>query len=728
MPFSSANFGLDCSFEGRCVSRWLLEASLDGIGKFHATPIFPISIFQYAKDINGEPGTPNYDLFQLAIKSTTKRIYPNYVNADWVTNKHDVRPINLISVPELKKDVSCDVFNRKTSEYYTNTKIEDIWDALYKYKNEEVIFKDGYYYLDLRKDSVFVNDTGNRYKDYVVEDLNQEIAKVNYMSKSEDGEKYSITTDTFTHDYNNGEKYYSEHHDYVYDYDTEMATMGSCDGSSIITYKLNNLIYKETFEQAWNRIGVAGSKQYKKRKKATYLDLDELKVDVTIYDSYVKKFVHVDKIICNEDIGVWYAVYFDEGITEENKIYLTADHPLPTKRGRVFVKDLVVGDEVYTSNAYKKDLETVKVVDIKFIGYRNRNGYDVETISDHFDVDHINSHNCRTLIGFDRHGMGYKKSGRGNVCPITMNLVKLGIRNGICLGERKTADLYNFWKELDDLLRISEKSLLDRYMYITSQRPTAAYFMYENHTINHAKESVEAGNVEPSMRHNTLGIGFTGLSNMLYALFGKYQNQDTSVNEFGLEVVKHISKYAKEASERNDLNFVVYASPVENSCYTMMKKLQKEYGKIKGVTDREYINNSYHIPVYEKVSIKRKIDLESEYSQYCTSGNIQYVEFDTQLTQNPEAVEKIIKYAMDGNDNKLAYFAINFPIDNCLNCGYSGEINGDCPKCKSSNIQRLRRVTGYLTADYKTRFNLGKRQEVEDRIKHSKYTSKVDFK
>ena len=177
------------------------------------------------------------------------------------------------------------------------------------------------------------------------------------------------------------------------------------------------------------------------------------------------------------------------------------------------------------------------------------------------------------------------------------------------------------------------------------------------------------------------------------------------------------------------MNFVVYASPVENSCYTMMKKLQKEYGKIKGVTDREYINNSYHIPVYEKVSIKRKIDIESEYSQYCTSGNIQYVEFDSQLTQNTEAVEKIITYAMNANNNKLAYFAINFPIDNCLNCGFSGEINGNCPKCQSPNIQRLRRVTGYLTADYKTRFNLGKRQEVEDRVKHSKYTTvSVDFK
>ena len=183
----------------------MLEASLDGIGKFHATPIFPISIFQYAKDINGEKGTPNYDLFQLAIKSTTKRIYPNYVNADWITNKHDPRPISLISVPALDKDVICSIINRDNDTLYTNTKIEEIWDALSTFKNDEVLFKDGYYYLDLRKNNVFVSDTGNKYKDYVVEDLEQEIAKVNYMAKSEDGEKYSITTDTFTHEYNCGD-------------------------------------------------------------------------------------------------------------------------------------------------------------------------------------------------------------------------------------------------------------------------------------------------------------------------------------------------------------------------------------------------------------------------------------------------------------------------------------------------------------------------------------------
>ena len=153
-----------------------------------------------------------------------------------------------------------------------------------------------------------------------------------------------------------------------------------------------------------------------------------------------------------------------------------------------------------------------------------------------------------------------------------------------------------------------------------------------------------------------------------------------------------------------------------------MKKMQKKYGKIKGVTDKEYLNNSYHVPVYLKMSVKDKIDIESEYTWMSTSGTITYAEFDASTVHNQKAMEDIIKYAMESNDRKIAYFAINFPIDNCLDCGYSGEINDKCPQCGSENIQYLRRVTGYLTADYKTRFNKGKRAEVEDRVKHSRYT------
>ena len=268
VPFSSINFGTDTSVEGRLVTRWMLEASLDGIGQYNRTSIFPISVFKYKKGINDKPGTPNYDLRLLAEKSLSRRIYPNIVNCD-----------------------------------------------------------------------------------------------------------------------------FSENHEVEGDPDTEMATMG-----------------------------------------------------------------------------------------------------------------------------------------------------------------------CRTMLGYDRHGMGYKKVGRGNVCPTTMNLPKIGIKHGICLGERNDPDIEGFWNELDEVLHLTEVSLVDRFYYICSQPVSAATFMYQNGTIADYKDANMKGIYE-SMKHGTLAFGYIGIAEMCQAMFGKDHSEDENVHRFALSVVEHISDWAKSASERHNLNFGCYASP-----------------------------------------------------------------------------------------------------------------------------------------------------------------------
>ena len=745
LPFSSINFGLNTTFEGRKVTEWLLKASLEGIGKYHRISIFPISIFQYKTDINDRPGTPNYDLFKLAVKSTVHTIYPNYCNADWISNEPDVHPTYLISVPSISKSSMVHILTQNKE----NTKQEEyIWyniEHLYEELSDkyEVKSKDGYDYIDLRfvDKNYFVNDEKSVYKEYMV-DICDTVAKISYISASKDKTKFSITTDTFRHDYLEGTKpktYKSEHFDYAYNPGTEMATMGSCDGSATIKVKIDGKEDYTNFTNLWNDYSET-HKIFTNGKKAQYIDTRDLK----IYDSSVHKFVYVKRIIRNEDIGLWYKIKFiiydrygkNKGeVKYANLVHLTADHPLPVlKPGsglrRTYVKNLKPGDKILRSeNGSHPDIKYATIESIERIGYRDAYGYDVETDSDHFDVSGINSHNCRTLIGKDRHGCGWDKSGRGNVCPHTMNLAKLGIKHGICLGERKEADIQGFWKELDELLKLTEKSLLDRYKFICSQNPIAAYFMYDNGTIVDSENSIKAGNVEPSMRHNTLAIGFIGLANMLYAMFGKYHNQDKEVLKFGIDVVKHIYDFSKEASERNDLNFSCYMTPAENLCHTWMKKLKKEYGNIKGVTDHDYLTNSCHVPVFEKISIKDKIDIESNFSWMGTGGNITYTEYDAEVMNNCEAIENIIHYAMKENNHRIAYFAINFPIDTCNDCGFKGVIDDKCPKCgaESSHIQRLRRVTGYLTADYKTRFNPGKRKEVEEREKHSRYSNLEKF-
>lgn len=330
---------------------------------------------------------------------------------------------------------------------------------------------------------------------------------------------------------------------------------------------------------------------------------------------------------------------------------------------------------------------------------------------------------CRTLVGYDRHGLGYIRQGRGNNVPNTIILPKLGIEYGICLGRRDAADLDGFWNGLENALQLCEKGLLERYELIKKQSPKSAPFMYQNHTMKGSRDCAET--VENAVKHNTLGIGLIGVAEMCVALFGKNHVEDEKIHAFALSVVKKIYDYAKEASERNNLNFGCYFTPAEGLCRTALKSLREQYGVIQNVTSHEYLTNSVHVPVWQKISIYDKLRIEAPFTKYATSGCITYIELESTFVQNTKAVEDIIDYAF--NELDIPYLAFNFPIDSCLDCGYQGEFNNECPQCGSKNIQQLRRVTGYLTTDYRN-FNEGKQAEVEERVKHSAYTSFGDEK
>lgn len=329
---------------------------------------------------------------------------------------------------------------------------------------------------------------------------------------------------------------------------------------------------------------------------------------------------------------------------------------------------------------------------------------------------------CRTAIGRDRHGLGDAKGGRGNIAPTTINLVDLGIRYGICKGEREVADIEGFWKGLDEVLCLAEDSLVERFEWIASHPARCGFFLYENNLMKSTlgRKLLPDEEVREAMKHNTLAIGYAGIAETMYAMFGKTHTHDDEVFDFAYKIVERIYNFANEASDRNDLNFSCYATPLEGACATLRDTLVKQHGVIEGVTDRAYISNSHHIPVYDEISIYDKIDKEAKFAKFATGGYICYVELESSVVNNLEALERIINYAMDKG---VTYLAINFPIDTCTSCGYSAEMKEeDCPVCHSENIERLRRVTGYLTADYR-RFNRGKIAETLDRVKHSKFTN-----
>ena len=264
---------------------------------------------------------------------------------------------------------------------------------------------------------------------------------------------------------------------------------------------------------------------------------------------------------------------------------------------------------------------------------------------------------------------------------------------------------------LDQKIHEAKDMLLERFEWICSQSPEAAKFMWENGTM---EGYIPEEGIRSAMKHGTLAIGQIALAETLQLLIGADQT-----TEEGMELAKQIEslfqKRCKEFKQEYKLNFGVYYTPAENLCYTSMKKFKAKYGEIQNVSDHEYFTNSIHVPVWQKVTPFEKIDIESQLTGYSSAGCITYVELEGTVKNNIDGLETIVNYAMDKD---IPYFAVNVPNDTCLDCGYSDEFNDACPECGSDHIQQLRRVTGYLTGDYKTAFNKGKQAETEERVKH----------
>ena len=330
-------------------------------------------------------------------------------------------------------------------------------------------------------------------------------------------------------------------------------------------------------------------------------------------------------------------------------------------------------------------------------------GYDIND-----PKTYVSTMGCRTYNGADINAdpevNPQTKDGRGNICPVTIIMPTLAMK--------ANRDVETFMELLDKKINEAKDMLIERYNYIISQNPASAKFMYENNIML----GYDGQSIESAMKHGTLALGQIGLAETLQILIGK-----DHTTEEGMELAKRIEQLFKDRcaqfKKEYKLNIGVYYTPAENMCYTSMKKFKKAYGIIPNVSDRDYFTNSIHVPVWKEMSPFDKIDIESQLTGYSNAGCITYVELEGGVKNNLDALEEIVNYAMDKD---IPYFAINVPNDTCLDCGYTDEFNDKCPMCGSEHIQQLRRVTGYLTGDYKTAFNKGKQQETEQRYKHSK--------
>lgn len=354
------------------------------------------------------------------------------------------------------------------------------------------------------------------------------------------------------------------------------------------------------------------------------------------------------------------------------------------------------------------------------MGCRTQNGADINGAESY-------RKNVQSVIQngklYDNYISCAQKDGRGNICPVTIIMPTLAMeakeyvmKNSEPFSEdleRQAVD--KFLEILDKKIHEAKDMLIERFNWICSQNPDSAKFMYENGTM--AGYVPEEG-IRSALKHGTLAIGQLGLAETLQILIGC-----DHTDPIGMELAKRIEQLFKdrcaEFKQEYKLNFGVYYTPAENLCYTAMKKFKEKYGEIPNISDKDFFTNSMHVPVWKNIDPFEKIDIESQLTGYSSAGCITYVELEATAKHNIEALETIVNYAMD---HDIPYFAINVPCDTCLECGYTDEINDTCPMCGSTNIQRLRRVTGYLTGNYTTAFNKGKQQEVEMRTKHSKTT------
>ena len=319
---------------------------------------------------------------------------------------------------------------------------------------------------------------------------------------------------------------------------------------------------------------------------------------------------------------------------------------------------------------------------------------------------------CRTANGFDINGLGQQKDGRGNICPVTVILPTIAMEAKLKCEKTGKELIPEFMKMLDKKICEAKDMLLERFEHICSQSPASAKFMWENNTM--AGYVPEEG-IRSALKHGTLALGQLGLAECLQILIGCDHTTDA-----GMDLAKEIESLFKarcaEFKESYKLNFGVYYTPAENLCYTALKKFRSKYGIIKNVSDKEWFTNSIHVPVSYDIDPFKKIDIESQLTGYSSAGCITYVELPSTAINNIDAVESMVNYAMYKD---IPYFALNFPLDSCNNCHAQGDFNGKCPECGSTDIDELRRVTGYLSTT-KKHFNKGKQEECDNRVKHIK--------
>ena len=324
----------------------------------------------------------------------------------------------------------------------------------------------------------------------------------------------------------------------------------------------------------------------------------------------------------------------------------------------------------------------------------------------------VSTMGCRTRVLSNINDTNRQIStGRGNLSFTTINLPRIALNN--------EGDIHLFYKELTEKINLVVGQLLERFEIQGKKKVKNYPFLMGQGVWLDSEKLNSEDTIREILKHGTLSVGFIGLAETLKILTGKHHGESETSQKLGLDIITHMRKLMDATANKYLLNFSLLATPAEGLSGRFIEMDRELFGSIDGVTDKEYYTNSFHIPVYYKISSYDKIRLEAPYHDLCNAGHITYVELDGDVSNNIEIFEKIVRCM---KEHGIGYGAINHPTDRDPVCGYNGIINDICPSCgreeNGINFERIRRITGYLVGTL-DRFNNAKKAEVRDRVKHN---------
>ena len=260
--------------------------------------------------------------------------------------------------------------------------------------------------------------------------------------------------------------------------------------------------------------------------------------------------------------------------------------------------------------------------------------------------------------------------GRGNLSFTSINLPRLAIESN--------RDFEVFYRKLDSMMELVSRQLLHRFKIQCSKKGRNYPFLMGQGIWIDSDNIGPDDSVAEILKHGTLSIGFIGLAETMKALTGKHHGEDERSRELAFEIVKHMREFCDRKSAETGLNFTLLATPAEGLSGRFVKIDREKYGKLPGITDRDYYTNSFHVPVYYPIGAFEKIAIEAPYHDLTNAGHISYVELDGDTAKNPEAFESVIRFMKEAG---VGYGSVNHPVDRDPVCGYTGVIDDVCPRC-----------------------------------------------